>query len=79
MKNSVELRQERANLITEANNMLELCKTEERDFNESEQVSYNDKMESIDKLAKNIETVERQEKLNAEIASKASTQAPSNE
>ena len=79
MKNSVELRQERANLITEANNMLELCKTEERDFNESEQVSYNDKMESIDKLAKNIETVERQEKLNAEIASKVSTQAPSNE
>lgn len=69
MKNSVELRQERADLITDANGMLETCKTESRDFNETEQVSYDEKMTAIDKLAKNIETVERQEKLNAEIAS----------
>jgi len=69
MKNSVELRQQRADLITDANGMLETCKTESRDFNETEQVSYDEKMTAIDKLAKNIETVERQEKLNAEIAS----------
>ena len=69
MKNSVELRQDRAALIADANVMLESCKTESRDFNETEQVSYDEKMTAIDKLAKNIETVERQEKLNAEIAS----------
>lgn len=69
MKNSVELRQDRAALIAEANVMLESCKTESRDFNETEQVSYDEKMTAIDKLAKSIETVERQEKLNAEIAS----------
>ena len=69
MKNSVELRQDRAALIADANVMLESCKTESRDFNETEQVSYDEKMTAIDKLAKSIETVERQEKLNAEIAS----------
>ncbi len=68
MKNSVELRQDRAALIAEANDMLETCKTESRDLNETEQVSYDEKMTAIDKLAKNVETVERQEKLNAEIA-----------
>lgn len=69
MKNSVELRQERAGLIEEANNLLETCKTESRNLNEDEQVSYDAKMESIDNLKKDIEMVERQEKLNAEIAS----------
>tara|TARA_B110000091_G_scaffold62509_1_gene68739 strand:- start:461 stop:1711 length:1251 start_codon:yes stop_codon:yes gene_type:complete len=70
MKNSVELRQERAGLITESNVMLELCKTEVRDFTETEQVSYDEKMNLIDKFKKDIETVERQESLNAEIAGK---------
>ena len=70
MKNSVELRQERAGLITESNVMLEACKTEVRDFTETEQVSYDEKMNLIDKFKKDIETVERQESLNAEIASK---------
>ena len=70
MKNSVELRQERAGLITESNVMLESCKTEVRDFTETEQVSYDEKMNLIDKLKKDIDTVERQESLNAEIASK---------
>jgi len=69
MKNSVELRQERAGLIEEANTMLETCKTESRNFNDDEQVSYDTKMDKIDSLKKNIELVERQEKLNAEIAS----------
>lgn len=69
MKNSVELRQERAGLIEEANTMLETCKTESRNFNDDEQVSYDAKMDKIDSLKKNIELVERQEKLNAEIAS----------
>jgi len=32
MKNSVELKQERAGFITEANEMLELCKNETRNF-----------------------------------------------
>ena len=58
MKNSVELRQDRAALIADANVMLESCKTESRDFNETEQVSYDEKMTAIDKLAKSIETVE---------------------
>lgn len=69
MKNSVELRQERAGLIEEANNMLETCKTEARNFSDDEQVTYDAKMESIDKLKNDIDMVERQEKLNAEIAS----------
>jgi len=68
MKNSVELRQERAGLIEESNVMLETCKTEARNLTDDEQVSYDAKMESIDKLKKDIEMVERQEKLNAEIA-----------
>ena len=70
MKNSVELRQERASSISDANVMLELCKTESRDFTEAEQVSYDGKITLIDKLKKDIETVERQESLNAELALK---------
>jgi len=70
MENSVELRQERAGLIQEANVMLEACKTEARDFTETEQVSYDEKMNLIDKLKKDIVTLERQESLNAEIATK---------
>ena len=70
MKNSVELKQERAGFITEANTMLELCKNETRDFTAEEQVSYDGKMSKIDELKKSIEMIERQEKLNAEIASK---------
>ena len=70
MKNSVELKQERAGFITEANEMLELCKNETRNFTSEEQVSYDEKMSTIDELKKSIEMIERQEKLNAEIASK---------
>jgi len=70
MKNSVELKQERAGFITEANEMLELCKNETRNFTTEEQVSYDEKMSKIDELKKSIEMIERQEKLNAEIASK---------
>ena len=55
MKNSVELRQERAGLIEEANNLLETCKTEARNLNDDEQVSYDAKIENIDKLKKDIE------------------------
>ena len=69
MKNSIELRQERAELIGKADSMLNLAKDETRDFTNDEQVSYDGMMESIDKLAKDIQVVERQEKLNAEIAS----------
>ena len=70
MKNSVELKQERAGFITEANEMLDLCKNETRNFTSEEQVSYDEKMSKIDELKKSIEMIERQEKLNAEIASK---------
>lgn len=70
MKNSVELKQERAGFITEANEMLELCKNETRNFTSEEQVSYDEKMSKIDELKNSIEMIERQEKLNAEIASK---------
>ena len=70
MKNSVELKQERAGFITEANTMLELCKNETRNLTSDEQVSYDEKMSKIDELKKSIEMIERQEKLNAEIASK---------
>jgi HK97 family phage major capsid protein len=70
MKNSVELKQERAGFITEANEMLKLCKNETRDFTAEEQVSYDGKMSKIDELKKSIEMIERQEKLNSEIASK---------
>ena len=66
MKNSVELRQERAGLIADANTLLETCKTEARNFSEDEKVSYDAKLVSIDNLKKDIDLVERQEKLNAE-------------
>jgi len=69
MKNSVELRQERAGLIEESNVMLETCKNESRNLTDDEQVSYDAKMSKIDNLKKDIDMVERQEKLNAEIAS----------
>jgi HK97 family phage major capsid protein len=69
MKNSIEIRQERATVIENANTLLNLAKDESRDFTADEQTSYDGMMENIDKLAKNIEVVERQEKLNAEAAS----------
>ena len=68
MKNSIELRQDRAELIGKADSMLNLAKDETRDFTNDEQVSYDGMMENIDKLAKDIQVVERQEKLNAEMA-----------
>lgn len=70
MKNSIELRQDRADLIEKADSMLNLAKEETRNLSEEEQKSYDDIMTNIDALAKNISMVERQEKLNAEIASK---------
>ena len=69
MKNSIEIRQERAIVIENANTLLNLAKDESRDFTADEQVSYDGMMTDIDKLAKDIEVVERQEKLNAEAAS----------
>jgi HK97 family phage major capsid protein len=69
MKNSIEIRQERAELIGKADALLNLAKGESRDFTNDEQTSYDGMMENIDKLAKDIEVVERQEKLNAEAAS----------
>lgn len=69
MKNSTEIRQERAELIGKADALLNLAKDESRDFTNDEQVSYDGMIKNIDKLAKNIEVVERQEKLNAEAAS----------
>tara|TARA_Y100000004_G_scaffold194481_1_gene259193 strand:- start:18074 stop:19336 length:1263 start_codon:yes stop_codon:yes gene_type:complete len=69
MKNSIEIRQERAVVIEKANTLLNLAKDESRDFTADEQTSYDGMMENIDKLAKEIEVVERQEKLNAEAAS----------
>ena len=69
MKNSIEIRQERATAIENANTLLSLAKDESRDFTADEQVSYDGMMTNIDKLAKDIQVVERQEKLNAEAAS----------
>jgi len=76
MKNSIEIRQERAELIGKADALLNLAKEESRDFSADEQTSYDGMMNNIDKLAKDIEVVERQEKLNAEIASNV-TSTPS--
>jgi len=69
MKNSIEIRQERAELIGKADTLLNLAKGESRDFSADEQTSYDGMMTNIDKLAKDIEVVERQEKLNAEAVS----------
>ena len=69
MKNSIEIRQERATAIEKANDLLNLAKNESRDFSADEQVSYDGLMTDIDKMAKDVEVIERQEKLNAEIAS----------
>ena len=69
MKNSIEIRQERATAIEKANDLLNLAKNESRDFSADEQVSYDGLMTDIDKMAKDVEVIERQEKLNAEVAS----------
>ena len=69
MKNSIEIRQERATAIEKANDLLNLAKNESRDFTNDEQVSYDGLMTNIDKMAKDVEVIERQEKLNAEVAS----------
>ena len=69
MKNSIEIRQERATAIEKANDLLNLAKNESRDFTNDEQVSYDGMMTDIDKMAKDVEVIERQEKLNAEVAS----------
>jgi len=69
MKNSIEIRQERATAIEKANDLLNLAKNESRDFSADEQVSYDGMMTDIDKMAKDVEVVERQEKLNAEVVS----------
>mgnify|MGYP003632758552 CR=1 FL=1 len=69
MKNSIEIRQERATAIEKANDLLNLAKNESRDFSADEQVSYDGMMTDIDKMAKDVEVIERQEKLNAEVAS----------
>ena len=69
MKNSIEIRQDRGVAIEKANDLLTLAKNESRDFSADEQVSYDEMMTSIDKMAKDIEVVERQEKLNSEIIS----------
>ena len=69
MKNSIEIRQERATAIEKANDLLNLAKNESRDFSADEQVSYDELMTDIDKMAKDVEVIERQEKLNAEVAS----------
>ena len=62
MKNSIEIRQ-RAELIGKADALLtaKLVVT-------LTSKPYDNVMENIDKLAKDVEVVERQEKLNAEIA-----------
>ena len=70
MKNSIEIRQERATAIEKANDLLNLAKNESRDFTNDEQVSYDGMMTDIDKMAKDVKVIERQEKLNAEIVSK---------
>ena len=50
MKNSIEIRQERAELIGKADALLNLAKDESRDFTADEQTSYDDMMTNIDKL-----------------------------
>ncbi len=79
MKNSIELRQDRAELIGKADSMLNLAKDETRDFTNDEQVSYDGVMQNIDKLAKDIQVVERQEKLNAEISASPVTHSVQND
>lgn len=68
MKKSVELRKQLAELENEMKNILNSAKVENRDLNETEQVSFDEKFEKVDTLKRSIEQAEKVEKFEARMA-----------
>ena len=61
----IEMRQERAKLVKEAREILDLQEVEKRDLSAEEEQRYDRLMEEVDKLGTNIEREERQAALEA--------------
>ncbi|MHB1651397.1 MAG: phage major capsid protein [Desulfitobacteriaceae bacterium] len=60
MKNTIELKQKRATIITQARAFLDKAEEEKRDLTAEEENSYNVAMADVEKLSKEIEREERQ-------------------
>lgn len=63
MKNAVELRQERAKLITDARALLELAEEAKRGLTSEEEESYERMLADAEKLERDAKRIERQEEL----------------
>ena len=63
MKNTIELKQKRATVISQARAFLDKAEEEKRDLSAEEENSYNAAMTDVDKLSKEIEREERQTNL----------------
>lgn len=71
MKNTVEMRQERAALVKQARAILDAAEAEKRDLTAEEQQQYDRIMEDVDKRLKEIEREERQQKIETGLQSPA--------
>lgn len=69
-----ELRRKRAELITQARQIIDAAEAEKRDLTAEDHKKYDDIMSEVDNLGASIERVEKQEKLEAEL--NASTTEP---
>jgi len=68
MKDVLALRRKRAELIAQARQVLDLAETEKRDLSAEEEGKYNVIMEDVVKLDKEVETEERQQKLEKSLS-----------
>jgi len=68
MKTSKQLREERGGLIEEGKNLLKLAETEKRELTDDEQTRMDTIHAEVDALKVKVNTVEKQERLNAEAA-----------
>jgi HK97 family phage major capsid protein len=75
MKYSLELRAQRAALGEQANKIVELVGTEKRSMNGEEKTKFEEIHADITKMKDTIDAMERQEAMNAELASVVETKA----
>lgn len=67
MKNTIEMRQKRANIIQQARAILDKADVEKRSMTAEEETNYNKAMDDVTKLTKDIETEERQQELERSL------------
>jgi HK97 family phage major capsid protein len=67
MKTSVELREERAGIVTAARTILDLAKAESRDMTTEEEEAYDRHMVDVDKFKSKIDRIERLELAESEL------------